>query len=108
MVLLPPLADTHQCGTPTGVSRSRRRFSLHHESIERSSGAILDVTRPCLHVLAAIVRPIGWYVTRSGRCFAGSGGVMSLSFDALAAQFDDQRGLPANALRHLVAFIEEV
>lgn len=33
---------------------------------------------------------------------------MSLSFDALAAQFDGQRGLPANALRHLVAFIDEV
>jgi ubiquinone/menaquinone biosynthesis C-methylase UbiE len=33
---------------------------------------------------------------------------MSLSFDSLAAQFDDQRGLPANALRHLVAFIDEV
>lgn len=33
---------------------------------------------------------------------------MSLSFDALASQFDDQRGLPANALRHLVAFVDEV
>lgn len=33
---------------------------------------------------------------------------MSLSFDALAAQFDDQRGLPATALRHLVAFINEI
>lgn len=33
---------------------------------------------------------------------------MTLSFDALAEQFDDQRGLPANALRHLVAFVDEL
>ena len=33
---------------------------------------------------------------------------MTLSFDALARQFDGQRGLPATALRHLVAFIDEV
>lgn len=33
---------------------------------------------------------------------------MTLSFDALAEQFDDQRGLPANALRHLVAFAAEI
>jgi ubiquinone/menaquinone biosynthesis C-methylase UbiE len=33
---------------------------------------------------------------------------MTLSFDALAEQFDDQRGLPANALRHLVAFVDGI
>jgi ubiquinone/menaquinone biosynthesis C-methylase UbiE len=33
---------------------------------------------------------------------------MTLSFDALAEQFDDQRGLPANALRHLVAFVDDI
>lgn len=30
---------------------------------------------------------------------------MTLSFDALASQFDDQRGLPAHALRQLVEFV---
>lgn len=33
---------------------------------------------------------------------------MTLGFDALAEQFDDQRGLPAHALRHLVAFVNEI
>lgn len=32
---------------------------------------------------------------------------MTLSFDALAAQFDDQRGLPVAALNSLVAFIDQ-
>ena len=33
---------------------------------------------------------------------------MSLSFDAIASQFDDQRGLPAAALRELVAFFRRL
>lgn len=33
---------------------------------------------------------------------------MPLSFDAIAEQFDDQRGLPISALRSLVAFVNEM
>ncbi len=43
-----------------------------------------------------------------GRGPAGFGVAMTLSFDALAGQFDDQRGLPVNALQHLVTFVNEI